>query len=54
MPADSSSAASSTGIQAPGGSIMENSPGVIVAVLVAVVVLFLIFARLRKKKGGSS
>lgn len=44
----SASSASSTGINAPGGSITENSPGVVLIVAVAIVVLFFIFKRSKK------
>ena len=44
----SASSTSATSINAPGGSITKNSPGVIVAVVIGIVILA--FAWLRRKK----
>ena len=41
----SSSSSAATGINAPGGSITKNSPGVIALVIVAVVIVFYIYKR---------
>jgi nicotinamide mononucleotide (NMN) deamidase PncC len=45
MPAESASAAASTGIQAPGGSITKNNPGLIAIAIVAVVIMVFLFRR---------
>jgi hypothetical protein len=41
----SSSSSAATGINAPGGSITKNSPGIWIAAIMAVVILFWLWVR---------
>ena len=48
MPASSASSSASTGINAPGGGITKNSPGVIVVIVFGVLVVLWLVMRRKK------